>query len=125
MGGEKFDYSFVVTSPTRYELVLTAVARNRLFTFLFNKARGKLSSKGVTVPADSDPERVDQIEIIPQYLKLVGTFIHKQVKEIERAVEKDKIKVVSRRVVRARFIRAASRDWNLEITINGDCADER
>lgn len=117
-------YKFRLVTPYEFELVFTMSAKHRVMNMLFVKAKEKLArSKGISVNKSS-MEGVSSFPIAPNFYKLVGTFLGKNVKHASREVKADGIEIVKWEVTNGHFERVGD-DWNIVITINGDCIDKR
>lgn len=122
-----FNFDFKVVTPTRYECVLSSDVKNRMMSSIFQKTRAKLNKKsgGLLDLDGADPERKDSFEIEARFLNLVGTALHKPIKDVVNQVGEDGIVVMTNNIDKAWFERKVDKNWLLKVKITGDFSDER
>lgn len=117
-------YKFRCLSPFEYELVFNMSVEGRVFDLIFSKAKAKLArTKNLSVKGK--PDDLKEIPIPGNYLKLIGTFLRKNVKNVRKEVKRDGIELLSDMVVGGRFIKKDVRDWDIIVVVKGEYADKR
>lgn len=120
-----FDYDFKETFPTQFEFVLSAPVKNRMMSMIFQKTRAGVEKTTGKDVSGASPELLERFEIDHRFLNLLGTSLHKPIKDVVRQVGEDGIKVLTNRIEQAWFERQPDRDWLVKIKVVGDFADER
>ena len=120
---DKIDYDFKLTTPTEYELGFIMFCTQKLFNHILQKSKEALDKKhGVIVPL-GDPN-LNKVEIPDRFYNLIKTILKKKIKQVSKAIKKDKIELLSVMVSHAVFNKIKD-DWKIKITITGDYIDKR
>lgn len=116
------EYGFQLVTPYEYELKLQYRADNAMLKHVFKPAVKKLRKKGIDT--DGDVDKIDRFEIDERFHPLLRTNVRRHVRQVEKEVGRDGIKVLSDRVVKAVFTRSGSA-WLIDVVMRGDYSDER
>lgn len=115
-----FDYDFECLNLSNYRLKIIFLAKDSLFLKVLEVAKTKFK-----VLNKDDLYKLEEFEADPRYNNYIRTSISKQIKNIFKEIEKDKIVVLNNRVEKCLFTKQKNNDWNITIFLTGMYIDKR
>jgi hypothetical protein len=100
-----FNYHFKTLNPSDFELIIIFTAKSKVLKSVFNQVKKVLVRKDTkfTKLHTSNSDVLQRFEIPEQFNGRILTAILKQVKEIEKEVKKDGIKILRYQVDKCFF----------------------
>lgn len=111
-------YVFECVDLDSFELHFLIEADSKLFRWIFEKSRRRLEKKGVSVPNIDNVARSFKLE--GRYLGLVRNYVARWVREVERDVAKDGVKLLKGwRVEECEFTPGMGECWDIDVLVVG------
>jgi hypothetical protein len=98
-----YDYHFKTLNPSDYEINFIFTAKSKVLKSVFNQVKTKLKGKQFSKLHSSNPEALERFDIPEQFNGRVQTAIIKQIKQIEKEVNKDGVKILRYKVTKCYF----------------------
>jgi hypothetical protein len=122
MADEKIDYLFNQTSSYEYNLELTFSVKNKIIGFVFNQSKQKLQRKGHDIKGN--PEQLEnfdvcQFDMDSRFKTLIQASLGKQIRQIEKAVLEEGIKVITSSMKHCYF-KKITPEWFIKICLEGE-----
>lgn len=113
---EVFDYDFIATSHSDYDMQVECNIKNRTFSYLYEKSVAVLKKKQ-NITVKGNPDDIKEFDIIPQYYNMLLTAYNTIIRKIEKQLKEDGIHLKQIYVKKATFKK--EKNWRVKTIFTG------
>lgn len=112
------DYDFETITPFDYSCVIKLTAGGRMMSRMFVMAKNTARRKH-RLRSDQSPDHIIEFEIPKRFYNALGIAVKGIMKNVEKEVLEDNIRVVTSNVSAAVYKKNSDGNWDVFVTVSG------